>query len=61
MIAWRICKLWLEAQLTHVNLGQAQIQEVFLPYLVLKDNQTLYQRMENSQFLLPSPQEADIR
>lgn len=54
-IAWRICKLWLEAQLTHVNLGQAKIQEVFLPYLVLEDNKTLYERMENSQFLLPTP------
>lgn len=56
MIAWRICKLWLEAQLTHVNLGQAKIQEVFLPYLVLDDNQTLYERLETTQFLLPSPQ-----
>lgn len=54
-IAWRICKLWLEAQLTHVNLGQAKIQEVFLPYLVMDDNKTLYERMETSQFLLPSP------
>lgn len=53
-IAWRVCKLWLEAQLTHVNLGQAKIQEVFLPYLVLDDNKTLYERMEKSQFLLPA-------
>ncbi len=54
-IAWRVCKLWLEAQLTHVNLGQAKVQEVFLPYLVLEDNKTLYERMESSQFLLPHP------
>jgi hypothetical protein len=59
MIAWRICKLWLEAQLTHVNLGQAKLQEVFLPYLVLEDNKTLYERMENNQFLLSSPREAE--
>jgi hypothetical protein len=54
MIAWRICKLWLEAQLTHVNLGQAKIQEVFLPYLVVENSQTLYERMEQDQFLLPA-------
>ena len=51
-IAFRICKDWLEAQLTHVNLEQAQIQEVFLPYLVTGENQTLYEKLEASQFLL---------
>lgn len=53
-IAWRICKLWLEAQLTHVNLGQAKIEEVFLPYMVVGDKLTLYESMEQQGFLLPS-------
>jgi len=53
-IAWRICKTWLEAQLTLVNLQQAKIQEVFLPYLVMPNNQTLYEDMEKKQFLLPT-------
>ena len=54
MIAWRICKTWLEAQLTLINLKQAQIQEVFLPYLVMPNNQTLYEHMKGNQFLLSS-------
>lgn len=52
-IAWRVCKLWLEAQLTHVNLDQAKIEEVFLPYMVVANNQTLFEQMEERQFLLP--------
>jgi hypothetical protein len=28
-IAWRICKTWLEAQITLVNLEQAKMEEVF--------------------------------
>jgi hypothetical protein len=30
-IAWRICKTWLEAQITLINLEQAKLEEVFLP------------------------------
>lgn len=53
-IAWRVCKLWLEAQITHINLDQAKPQEVFLPYMVMPDNKTLYEVMEESHFALPS-------
>jgi tRNA nucleotidyltransferase/poly(A) polymerase len=28
-IAWRICKTWLEAQITLINLEQAKIEEIF--------------------------------
>jgi hypothetical protein len=54
MIAWRVCKLWLEAQITHINLEQAKPEEVFLPYLVMGNNKTLFEQMEENQFLLPS-------
>ena len=53
MIAWRVCKLWLEAQITHINLDQAKPQEVFLPYLVMPNQKTLYETMEENRFLLP--------
>ena len=55
-IAWRICKTWLEAQITLINLQQAKIEEVFLPYLVMGGNKTLYEVMQGNQFLLPSGQ-----
>ncbi len=53
MIAWRVCKLWLEAQITHINLDQAKPQEVFLPYLVMANQKMLYETMEENRFLLP--------
>jgi tRNA nucleotidyltransferase/poly(A) polymerase len=52
-IAWRICKTWLEAQITLINLEQAKLEEVFLPYLILPGNKTLFETMEHNQFLLP--------
>jgi hypothetical protein len=53
-IAWRICKSWLEAQITLINLEQATMEEVFLPYLVVgKQNESLYEVMKAKQFLLP--------
>lgn len=52
-IAWRICKSWLEAQITLINLEQANIEEVFLPYLMVGRNQeSLYEVMKEKQFLL---------
>lgn len=56
-IAWRICKTWLEAQITLVNLEQAKVEEVFLPYLVMPTNRTLYETMKDNQFLLSSGKE----
>jgi hypothetical protein len=53
-IAWRICKTWLEAQITLINLEQAKMEEVFLPYLVMPSNKTLFETMEQNKFLLPS-------
>jgi hypothetical protein len=53
-IAWRICKTWLEAQITLINLEQAKMEEVFLPYLVMPSNKTLFETMEHNQFLLPN-------
>jgi hypothetical protein len=57
-IAWRICKTWLEAQITLINLEQAKIEEVFLPYLVMPSNKTLFEMMEHNQFLLPDKRAA---
>jgi hypothetical protein len=52
-IAWRICRTWLEAQITLINLEQAKMEEVFLPYLIMPSDKTLFETMEQQQFLLP--------
>jgi hypothetical protein len=53
-IAWRICKTWLEAQITLINLEQVTIEEVFLPYLIMPGNKTLFETMQTNKFLLPN-------
>lgn len=53
-VAWRICKTWLEGQITLINLNQVKIEEVFLPYLVISNDKTLYENLRDNQFSLPS-------
>jgi hypothetical protein len=42
--AWRIVKNWIEAQMAIVEAEQAQIAEVFLPYQIDSNGQTMFQR-----------------
>jgi hypothetical protein len=52
-IAWRIVKDWLEVQITMIELEQAEVSEVFLPYLLVEDGTvTLFEQMKQKQFLL---------
>lgn len=53
MVAWRIVHDWLKAQLAIIELEMVKPQEVFLPYLVVGNNTTLYENMEQNQFRLP--------
>lgn len=53
-IAWRIIKDWTEAQMAIVEAELAELSEVFLPYAVLPDGSTMYEKVKESgtQFLL---------
>lgn len=50
--AWRIVKDWVEAQMALVETQMATTQQVFLPYAVMKDGKTLYEKVSNNGFLL---------
>lgn len=52
-VAWRIVKDWVEAQVAIIESGMAQTQEVFLPYLIMQNQQTLFQQME-TRLALPA-------
>lgn len=55
-VAWRNVYFWLKAQLSTIELEQAEVVEVFLPYAVGRDGSTtLYQQLKQQQFhgLLP--------
>jgi hypothetical protein len=45
--AWRIIKDWIEAQMAIVQANQAELAEVFLPYAITKDGQTVYEQMKS--------------
>lgn len=51
-VAWRIIKDWVEAQLSLLETEMVQLHEIFLPYIITNDGRTLFQRMEEKQFLL---------
>lgn len=55
-VAWRIVKDWIEAQLALVESGMTTVDEVFLPYQLMTNDQTVYEVMQ--QRLLAGPTDA---
>lgn len=53
-VSWRIIKDWVEAQMAIVQANVAVIEEVFLPYALTKNGNTVYKEIKAnaSQFLL---------
>jgi hypothetical protein len=43
-VGWRIIKDWVEAQLALVETQMVSADQVFLPYAVTANNQTVYER-----------------
>ena len=53
--AWRIVKVWIEAQLAMVEVNMVTVPQVFLPYTIMRDGRTLSEHVEtNPSFLLGS-------
>lgn len=51
-VAWRILKDWIEAQMALLDIHMVQLQEIFLPYIELPDGNTIYQTLEQKQFMI---------
>jgi len=49
-VAWRIIKDWIEAQIAIIQAGQAEIEQVFLPYAQNQLGQTLYEVIKENEF-----------
>ena len=45
-VAWRIVKDWIEAQMAIVDAGMAEVAQVFLPYAVTGNGQTVFERFK---------------
>lgn len=51
-VAWRITKDWVEAQLAIIETRMVTTAQVFLPYAVTSNGETMYQYVANNQQLL---------
>ena len=49
-IAWRQILYWTKAQFALVRIGMVKIPEVFMPYIVDEEGNTLYERLESQKF-----------
>jgi len=49
-VAWRIIKVWVDAQLALVEASQAELAEVFLPYLQDATGTTIYSKLKSGGF-----------
>lgn len=49
-VAWRIIKDWVEAQLAIIEADMATLPQVFLPYMQLGPDETVYSRFEKHGF-----------
>jgi hypothetical protein len=52
-VSWRIVKDWVEAQMAIVETTMVQLEQVFLSYVITPDGRTLYERLRDTQFVLP--------
>lgn len=50
--SWRIIKDWIEAQMALIETSMVKTEEIFLPYLVTSNGDTLYKQISKSQFQL---------
>ncbi len=51
-VGWRIIKEWIEAQMALIQTEQAEMAEVFLPYIMDRTGKTFFQNMKERNFLL---------
>ncbi len=55
--AWRVVKMWLEAQLALIEAGLVDLPQVMLPFMIDAEGATVYQRfLEREQLALEAGQ-----
>lgn len=51
-VAWRIMKDWVEAQMALLDIEMVRFEEIFLPYIETNNGQTIFERLEEKQYLI---------
>lgn len=49
-VAWRIVKDWLEAQIAILDTEMVKMEQIFLPYMQVSPDKTLYEHMVEGGF-----------
>lgn len=49
-VAWRIVKYWVEAQMALLETQMVKMEQVFLPYAIVKGGKTLFEAMQHDNF-----------
>ena len=52
-VAWRIVKDWVEAQMAILESEMVQLDEIFLPYMIINNSgQTLFEHYRQNQLMI---------
>ena len=51
-VSWRIILYWVKAQMAILETEMVSLEQIFLPYMIMQDNRTLYDNMLDSRFQL---------
>jgi hypothetical protein len=51
-VAWRILRDWVDVQMALVELEIVQMQEIFLPYVIQRNGQTLFENIVTDPSML---------
>lgn len=51
---WATIRDWLSAQMALIDIGASSMEEVFLPYLLIDENKTLFEEFAEQRKLPPS-------
>lgn len=51
-VAWRNILDWVLAQMAMIDVEMVKLEEIFLPYVVVGNNKTIYEKMVDDKFLL---------
>ena len=56
MVAWRILRDWIRAQMALLETEMVRLEEIFLPYLLTSKDTTMYETLQKRSFILQLPE-----
>ena len=51
-VAWRIVKYWVEAQMALLETQMVKMEQIFLPYAIVRNGMTVFESMKSSNYAL---------